>query len=162
MKEEPRWARDAITQGKDDPMVAALKREDPEYADWLRSPYTRQLRDRLYDVIRERDDLETQKRIWTHGFAHAVMLQHAMFTSADGAVKIIENILEVLPMWAPQETPGGEMAHAASHRIIPELNAIKGTLSRAITLLFTPAGGPEEDSGSGGASGGGAPPAVAP
>ena len=159
MREEPGWADRAINQGADDPTVAALKREDPSYADWLKSPYTRQLRDRYYQVLREREDLDVQKRMWTYGFAHAVMLQHAMFTSADGALKIIDNILEALPVWAPDGTPGGDAAHAASHRIIPELNAIKGTLSRAVRLIFSPEGGPEEDEGG---TGGGAPPAVAP
>lgn len=158
MNTPPEWAERAINQGADDPTVAALKKEDPSYAAWLKSPYTRQLRERYYEELRLREDLDTQKRMWTYGFAHAIMLQHAMFTSADGVVKIIESMLEALPTWAPQDTEGGEMAHRAAHRIIVELNAIKGTLNRAMKLIFTPEGGPEDED-----EGGGAPPvSVAP
>lgn len=155
---EPPWARNAINQGADDPTAQALKEHDPEYAAWLASPFTRRLRDAYYAEQRARQDLETQKHVWTYAFAHAVLLQNGLFKSADGAVKIVEGILEALPTWAPPGTEGGAMAHQAAHRIVVQLEAAKGTMNRALKLIFSPEGGREEEDDEGGSP----PPAVAP
>ncbi len=155
---EPPWAHDAVWQGKDDPTTAALKASDPEYAAWLISPFTRRLRDAYYTEKRAREDLETQKHVWTYAFAHSLMLQQGLFKSADGAIKIVEGMLEALPTWAPPGSEGGELAHVAAHRIVVQLEAVKGTMSRAFKMIFTPEGGAEEDEDEGGS----APPAVAP
>lgn len=89
------------------------------------------------------DDLAHQKHIWTYGFAHMMILQNGLIHSLTGAVKIIETILEQLPVWAPAETDGGALAERAAYIIQKELDRLKGAMSRSMRMTFTDEGEPE-------------------
>lgn len=91
------------------------------------------------------DDLSHQKHIWTYGFAHLMILQNGLLTTANGAVRLCEALLEQLPVWAPVETDGGYQAEQAAEIVRKELAKIKGALTRAIRMTFTDEGDPEPE-----------------